>query len=92
MVHQILMDPSGTELTFIYQNQFFRRMRNDIPERTLMISQLIDPPQGDDYMPLAGDLFPKYYPISKTDEIFDKGYYFRKYFITQRMFMTIPKK
>ena len=38
MVHQILMDPTGTELTFVYKNQFFRRMRNDKPEQTLMVS------------------------------------------------------
>ena len=38
LVHQIHMDPTGTELTFIYKNQFFRRMRNDIPESTVMIN------------------------------------------------------
>jgi len=27
MVHQILLDPTGTELTFIYKNQFSRKMR-----------------------------------------------------------------
>jgi len=37
MVHQVHMDPTGTELTFIYQNQLFRRMRNDVPEQTMMI-------------------------------------------------------
>ena len=64
LVHQVLMDPTGTELTFIYQNQFFRRLRNDRPEQTLMIHQLVNPPQGDQYMPLAGDLFPEQYPIN----------------------------
>jgi hypothetical protein len=32
MIHQVHMDPTGTELLFIYQNQFFRRFRNDKPE------------------------------------------------------------
>jgi hypothetical protein len=36
MVHQILLDPTGTELTFIYKNQFTRKMRQDAVERTLM--------------------------------------------------------
>lgn len=44
MVKQVLMDPTGSELTFVYQNQFFRRMRNDKPEVTLMTAQLVDPP------------------------------------------------
>lgn len=29
MVHQILMDPTGTEITFVYKNQFFRKLRSD---------------------------------------------------------------
>ena len=38
LVHQVHMDPTGTELTFIYKNQFFRRMRNDRPEQSILIS------------------------------------------------------
>jgi positive regulator of sigma E activity len=52
LVHQVHMDPTGTELTFIYKNAFFRRFRNDKPEQSILISQLVDPPQGDDYVPL----------------------------------------
>lgn len=44
MVHQILLDPTGTEMTFVYKNQFFRKMRSDITERTIMISNLANPP------------------------------------------------
>jgi TRAP-type uncharacterized transport system fused permease subunit len=58
LVHQVHMDPTGTELTFIYKNALFRRFRNDKPEQTIMIAQLVNPPQGDEYRPLAGDLFP----------------------------------
>ena len=47
LVHQVHLDPTGTELTFIYKNQLFRRLRVDKPEQTIMISQMIDPPQGD---------------------------------------------
>ena len=38
MVHQVLLDPTGTELTFIYKNQMFRRLRNDHSEQILMIA------------------------------------------------------
>jgi len=44
MVHMILMDPTGTELTFIYQNQWLRRLRADRIDQTLMIQQLANPP------------------------------------------------
>lgn len=67
LVHQVHMDPTGTELTFIYKNQFFRRMRNDQPEASVLINQLVDPPQGDEYLPLSGDLFPTEYPIDKSE-------------------------
>ena len=67
LVHQVHMDPTGTELSFIYKNAVFRRFRNDRPQTDMLISQLADPPQGDDYLPLAGDLFPTKYPIDKTD-------------------------
>jgi len=38
LVHQVHMDPTGTELTFIYKNQLFRRFRNDKPEQTMTIA------------------------------------------------------
>jgi len=38
LVHQVLLDPTGTELTFVYKNQMFRWMRNDRPEQNIMIS------------------------------------------------------
>lgn len=67
MVHQVLLDPTGTELTFVYKNQGARRLRNDKPEQTMMIAQLVDPPQGPDFKPLSGDLFPTEYPLSEPD-------------------------
>jgi hypothetical protein len=82
LVHQVHMDPTGTELTFIYQNQFFRRFRNDKPEQTIMIGELHDPPQGPEFKPLEGDLFPTYYPL---DNVYDErrgSYFWRKYYIT----------
>ena len=92
LIHQIHMDPTGTELTFIYKNAFFRRFRNDRPEQHILISQLVDPPQGDDYLPLSGDLFPTTYPVDKTAPNFQMGYFLRKYYITQRLFFSFPKK
>ena len=83
LVHQVHMDPTGTELTFIYKNAFFRRFRNDKPEQTIMIAQLVDPPQGDDYKPLSGDLFPTEYPIKNAEELRNQGsFFFKKYYIT----------
>ena len=59
----------------------------------MMIQQLIDPPQGDDYMPLAGDLFPTKYPIEDAHTTLNFGsYFFRKYYISQRMFFAFPKR
>jgi hypothetical protein len=55
-----------------------------------MIPQLTDPPQGADYKPLAGDLFPTKYPLEeRKGEI---GYFYRKYYISQRLFFSFPKK
>lgn len=94
MVHQVQMDPTGSELMFIYQNQFFRRMRNDKPEQPVLIQQLVDPPQGGHYKPLPGDKFPTTYPVDFED-IFSTGgpsYFYRKYYITQRLFFSFAKK
>ena len=92
LVHQVHMDPTGTELTFIYKNQMFRRFRNDKPEQTMTIAQLVDPPQGEDYKPLAGELFPTKYPLENPKELLAWGYFFRKYYITQRLFLSFAKK
>jgi len=88
------MDPTGTELTFIYKNQFFRRFRNDRPEQSILVAQLIDPPQGDDYKPLPGELFPKTYPLEDPDAIRNNRltYFFRKYYISQRLFFSFAKR
>ena len=37
MIQQILMDPTGTQLTFVFQNQFLRRFRGDEREITLSL-------------------------------------------------------
>ena len=91
MVHQILLDPTGTELTFIYKNQFTRKMRQDAVERTLMISNLANPPQQGEYRDLVGDLFPETYPFDYS-RIFDYRYFWIKYYISQRNLFAIPKK
>lgn len=67
-------------------------MRNDKPEQTLMIGQLIDPPQGPDYKPLAGDLFPTEYPLKEPENRKLGSYFWRKYYITQRLFFSFPKQ
>lgn len=92
LVHQVHMDPTGTELTFIYKNQMFRRFRNDKPEQSILISQLVDPPQGGQFKPLAGELIPTEYPIPNSEELLNYGYFFRKYYITQRLFFSFAKR
>jgi hypothetical protein len=89
LVHQVHMDPTGTELTFIYKNAIFRRFRNDKPEQTIMIAQLVNPPQGDEYKPLSGDLFPTEYPLKETRSL--GSYFYRKYYISQRLFFSFAK-
>jgi len=64
MVHQILLDQTGSELTFVYKNQFLRRLRSDQPEMTLMVTNMSNPPQGGNYRDLPGNLFPEVYPFN----------------------------
>ena len=44
MVHQILLDATGSELTFVYKNQFLRKFRSDKLEATFMVSNMMNPP------------------------------------------------
>lgn len=91
MVHQVLLDPTGSELTVIYKNKWIRRLRNDDLEDTLLVSSLGNPPQGPEYVPLPGQLFPEKYPFDYYD-IYDLNYFWIKYYITQYMFFTLAKK
>jgi hypothetical protein len=45
MVHQVLLDPTGTELTIVFKNEWLRKLRQDSVERTMVISNLANPPQ-----------------------------------------------
>ena len=65
MVQQILMDQTGSELTFVYQNQMQRKLRTDPPEVTLMIQSMQNPPQQGKFRQLQGDLFPEQYPFQE---------------------------
>lgn len=91
MIHQILIDPSGTEVTFIYKNRFARKLRNDNLEETLLIQALCNPPQGAEYTPLKGQLFPEEYPFN-FQRINDFNYFWLKYYISQQMFFAIAKR
>lgn len=91
MIHQILLDPTGTELTFVFKNQMYRKLRADELERTLMISNLVNPPQGDEYRLLFGDIFPEIYPFPYS-RIYDYRYFWFKYYASQRNLFAIPKK
>lgn len=91
MVHQILLDPTGTELTFIYKNRAIRRFRNDVLEDRVPIASLQNPPQGPEYVPLQGQLFPQKFPFDYHDQ-YDLKYFWLKYYLTQYNFFSIPKK
>jgi len=76
-----LIDATGSELTFIYKNQFFRKLRADSPEATFMLSSMVNPPQGGEYRDLPGDLFPEQYPFD-YNRIFNYNYFWLKYYIS----------
>lgn len=91
MVHQILLDPTGTEATFVYKNRFARKLRNDNLETTVLIQGLANPPQGKEYVPLKRELFPEHYPFN-FERINDLNYYWMKYYISQHMFFALAKR
>ena len=66
-------------------------MRNDVPEKTLMISSLTNPPQAGEYRELIGELFPETYPFDYS-RIYNYKYFWLKYFISQRNLISIPKR
>lgn len=90
MIHQILIDPTGTEATFIYKNRFIRKLRNDNLEETFLIQSLQNPPQGNEYVPLKGRLFPQKYPFN-FDILGEPFYFWLKYYTSQHNFFTIAK-
>jgi hypothetical protein len=56
-------------------------MRSDVVDRTLMISSMANPPQGQEYRNLVGDTFPETYPFDYS-RIFDYNYFWIKYFVS----------
>lgn len=91
MVHQVLLDPTGTELTIVFKNEWLRKMRQDSVERTMVISNLANPPQQGEYRELVGDLFPEEYPFDYS-RIFDYRYFWIKYYMSQRNLLALAKK
>ena len=87
----MLLDATGTELTFIYKNQILRKLKADSAEATYMIASMVNPPQGQDYRPLPGDLFPKTYPFD-YGSIFTYNYFWLKYYISQRTYFALAKR
>ena len=62
LVSQVLINPNGQDITFVFANQRLRKLRSDKAEVTLPITSLLDPPQGDNYKPLSGTLVPTEWP------------------------------
>jgi len=56
-----------------------------------MISSLVNPPQGGQYRPLPGSLFPEKYPFDYSEQN-SYSYFWLKYYISQRSFFAIPKR
>lgn len=90
MIHQILLDPSGTEATFVYKNRFMRKLRSENLEDTLLVRSLVNPPQGVEYVPLQGMLFPQKFPF-RFELLSQPFYFWTKYFTSQNNFFFIAK-
>lgn len=90
MIHQILIDPTGTEATFVYKNRFIRKLRNDNLEETFLIKSLMNPPQGTEYVPLRGMLFPEKYPF-RFELLSQPFYFWLKYYTSQNNVFAIAK-
>lgn len=58
----------------------------------MLIGSLQDPPQGPNFKPLSGDLFPKSYPPTQDEKRGMGSYFYRKYYISQRLFFSFAKK
>ena len=86
-----MLDPTGTEVTFVYKNQMTRKLRADRLDVTLLIQQLANPPQSTEYKPLTGDLFPESFPFDYS-RIYDYNYFWVKYYMSQRNIVAIPKR
>ena len=50
------------------------------------------PPQGADYVPVAGIPFPEVYPFNFEMAFRMPGYFFMKYYISQSLYFAIPKR
>ncbi len=68
-----------------------RRLRADNLDQTLLIQQVTNPPQGNEYRPMVGDLFPETYPFDYS-RMYDKRYFWIKYYMSQRNIFAIPKR
>ena len=78
-------------MTVVYKNRYARRFRNENLEETVLIQSLSLPPQGVEYVPLRGELFPDKFPVAYSD-IYDGSYFWLKYYLTQYMFFTFAKR
>jgi hypothetical protein len=58
-----------------------RRLRADRLEETLMVAQLLDPPQGSEYRVPIGQPFPNQHPFDMAI-IYDMRYFWYKYYIS----------
>ena len=52
---------------------------------------MMNPPQGEAYRPLQGDVFPDQYPFN-FEFLFNHRYFWMKYYLTQRNMFAIAKR
>ena len=52
----------------------------------------MNPPQGGEYRPLEGDLFPTSIDSFDYDDMFKLGYFWHKYYLTQRNMLVFAKR
>ena len=52
----------------------------------------MNPPQGGEYRPLEGQLFPTSTDSIDYEEMFQSGYFWHKYYLTQRNVLVFAKR
>ncbi|EGR31535.1 hypothetical protein IMG5_107550, partial [Ichthyophthirius multifiliis] len=79
---EIYLLEDGQTLQIVWLKQFYRKLKEDPIIEQFHISQLLMP-QGQDQVPLRGDLFPEVYPFQDYRPL---NYAWFKYFTTQQNF------
>jgi hypothetical protein len=88
VVTEIYLHKDGETITVIYENQLWRKLKEDPVEETFHIPSLINPEEREDVLPLKGDLFPRSLDYNEDKP---RGWAWMKYYRTPRNYLVIPK-